>query len=183
MGFFKNIGKSIKKVTKQISLKNVVKIASSFDPTGISGGVVASIEAKKEEKKALEEQAKAQAEYDKQILLQNEAEAKKQLEAVELARQQAEYQRMIVASNTQAVGQKVGLVAGTIGGKITEAAFVTATQQVDQNLQTGIAKAGATLANNTFNEWLKLHWWKVLLAVIALGLGLRYLIGGNQKRR
>jgi hypothetical protein len=182
MGFFKKIGQSIKKVTKQISLKNVVKIASSLDPTGISGGIVASVQAKKDEKKALEEQARAQAEYDKQVQLQNEAEAKKQLELVEQARQQAETQRMIVATNTQAVGAKVGLVAGTIGGKIGASALETASQQIDKDLQTGLAKAGANMANSTMNEWLKLHWWKVLLVVIALGLGLRFLIGGKQRR-
>ena len=90
---------------------------------------------------------------------------------------------MIVASNTQAVGAKVGLVAGTIGGKIGASALETATQQIDKDLQTGLAKAGANIANQTMNEWLKLHWWKILIAVVALGIGLKFLIGGGKQRR
>lgn len=63
MGFFKNLGKTIKKASKQISFKNVVKIASGFDPTGIIGGMVAADEAKKqqraEEAQALQQEASA----------------------------------------------------------------------------------------------------------------------------
>lgn len=182
MGFFKNIGKTIKKASKQISFKNVVKIASSFDPTGIAGGVIGSIEAKKEEKKALAEQQKAQLEYDKQIEAQNVAEAQKQMELINQAKANAEYQRELVASNTQAVGGKIGVVAGSIGGNITKEVLRTATENINQDLNIGIAKAGANMANLTLNEWLKLHWWKVLLGVIALGFGLKILIGGNQRR-
>jgi hypothetical protein len=182
MGFFKNIGKTIKKASKQISLKNVVKIASSFDPTGIAGGVIGSIQAKKDEKKALLEQQKAQAEYDKQILLQNEAEAKKQMEIVEQAKAQAEYQRQLMASNTQAVGGKIGVVVGSIGGSIGKEVLRTASENIDKDLQTGIAKAGANLANLTLNEWLKLQWWKVLLGIVAVGTLVKIFMGGQQRR-
>ncbi|GEL11815.1 hypothetical protein SAMN05192550_2809 [Flavobacterium glycines] len=181
MGFFKNIGNTIKKATKQISFKNIVKLGASLDPTGIAGGVVASIQAKKEEKKALAEQKKAEAEYQKQLELQNQAEAKKQLELMEQAKQNAEYQRMVIASNTQAVGGKIGIVAGSIGGQITKEALAQAGQQVNADLQTGLAKAGATMANQTMNEWLKMHWWKVLLAVVGIGFGLRMLLGGSRR--
>jgi flagellar biosynthesis/type III secretory pathway protein FliH len=168
MGFFKNIGKSIKKATKQISFKNVVKIASSLDPTGIAGGIVGSIEAKKEEKKALQQQEQAQREYDAAVLAQNKAEAETQAQNMEIARKNAEYQRMLVASNTQAVGGKVGLVAGSVVGQIGVSAVNAGMQQINSDFQTGVAKAGANLANNTMNEWLKMHWWKVALAVISL---------------
>jgi len=47
MGFFKKIGQSIKKASKQISFKNAVRIAGSFDPTGIVSGISAAHEAKK----------------------------------------------------------------------------------------------------------------------------------------
>lgn len=181
MGFFKNIGKTIKKATKQISLKNVVKIASSFDPSGIAGGVVASIQAKKDEKKALAEQQKAQLEYDKQVAANNAAEAEKQRQIMEQASQNAEYQRMIVASNTQAIGGKIGVIAGSIGGDIGKAAIQSATDNINADLKTGLAKAGATMANQTMNEWLKMHWWKVLIGVVAIGFGLRMLIGGSRR--
>ena len=181
MGFFKNIGKTIKKASKQITLKKVIGLASSLDPTGISGGVFASIEAKKEEKRALEQQRQAQLEYDKQIALQNEQEAERQKQLMEIAQQNAEKQRMLIATNTQAVGGKIGIVAGSIGGQITQSALQTANEQINQDLQTGLAKAGASMGNKTLNEWLKVHWWKLLLLLIALGFGLRWLIGGKRR--
>lgn len=181
MGFFKNIGKAIKKVTKKISFNNVIKLASNFDPTGISGGAIAAVEAKKDEKKALEAQKKAQLEYDKQVAADNQALAKQQLEIMQKASQEAEYQRQIVASNTQAIGGKVGIIAGSITGQIGQAALQSASQQVNQDLQTGIARAGATMANSTLNEWLKMHWWKLLIGLVALGFGLRFLLGGSRR--
>jgi hypothetical protein len=39
MGFFKNIGKAIKKGAKQISFKNLVKVAGGLDPSGIISGI------------------------------------------------------------------------------------------------------------------------------------------------
>lgn len=182
MGFFKNIGKSIKKVTKKISFKNVVKLAGSFDPTGIVSGIQASHEAKKAEKQALAEQKAAELEYQKQLDAQNIAEAEKQRQLMEQAKQQAEYQRMVVATNTQAVGGKVGLVAGSIAGQIGNSALQTGIQQIDQNLQTGLAQAGANIANQSMTEWLKMHWWKLVLGVVIVGLALRFLIGGKQRR-
>lgn len=181
MGFFKNIGKTIKKAAKKISFKNIVKLGTSLDPTGISGGIVASIEAKKEEKKALAEQKKAELEYQKQLAANNAAEAEKAKQEMEKAAQLAEYNRMVVASNSQAVGGKIGIVAGSIGGQMTQAALSEASKQVNQDFQTGLAKAGATMANQTMNEWLKMHWWKVLLGVVAVGFGLRMLLGGSRR--
>lgn len=181
MGFIKNIGKAIKKATKKISFKNLVKVAGSFDPTGIVSGIQASHEAKKEEKKALAEQKAAQLEYDKQVLANNESEAKKQLELMELAQQNAEYQRMVIASNTQAIGGKVGLVGGSIVGQIGSATMQAGIQSIDQNLQKGLAQAGANMANQTITEWLKIHWWKLLLGVVVVGIGLRFLIGGKRR--
>lgn len=183
MGFFKKIGKAIKKVTKQVSLKNVVKIASSFDPTGISRGVIDSIQAKKDEKKALQEQQAAQLEYDKQVAAANEAEAQRQKEIMEKASKEAEYQRQLLATSKQAVGGKIGIVAGTIAGGIANQALQTASEQVDKDFKTGVAKAGASMADSTINEWLKVNWWKVLLVVIGLGLGIKMLVGGKPQRR
>lgn len=182
MGFFKKIGKAIKKVTKKISFKNIVKLGASLDPTGIVGGIQASHEAKKEEKRALAEQKAAELEYQKQLEAQNAAEAEKQRQIMEQAKQQAEYQRMVVATNTQAVGGKVGLVAGSIAGQIGNSALQSGLQQIDQNLQTGLAQAGANIANQSMTEWLKMHWWKLVLGVVIVGLALRFLIGGKQRR-
>ena len=58
MGFFKKIGGFVKKATKQISFKNLVKVGGMFDPTGLVSGMQNA----HYEKKALQEQAKAEAE-------------------------------------------------------------------------------------------------------------------------
>jgi hypothetical protein len=50
MGFFKKIGASLKKATKQISFKNLVKVAGGFDPTGIVSGMQQAHQAKKDAK-------------------------------------------------------------------------------------------------------------------------------------
>lgn len=181
MGFFKNIGKAIKKVTKKISFNNIIKLGSSLDPTGISRGIIDSVEAKKAEKKALQEQKAAQLEYDKQVAANNLAEAEKQKQLMEQAAANAEMQRQVTAANTQAVGGKIGLVGGSLVGQIGASALQSGIQQIDQNLQTGLAKAGANIANQTITEWLKIHWWKLLIGVVVLGLGLRFLIGGKRR--
>lgn len=73
MGFFKNIGKAIKKGVKQISLKNVVKVASSFDPTGIVGGIQQAHEIKKQEKAEQDAIRKEELAYQAQQAIENAA--------------------------------------------------------------------------------------------------------------
>lgn len=69
MGFFKNIGKAIKKGVKQISFKNAVKVVSSLDPSGIIGGISQAHELEKQAKA----EANAQKAYEAQILAQEAA--------------------------------------------------------------------------------------------------------------
>lgn len=181
MKFLKKIGKGLKSVTRQISFKNAVKIASKFDPTGILGGIQDAHIAKQEEKKALAQQKAAELEYQKQLAANNAAEAEKQRLIALDAQEKAEYNRQVQALNTQAVGGKIGVVAGTIGGDITKQALQTATENINQDLKTGLSKAGADMANSTLNEWLKMHWWKLLIGVVALFFGLRLLLGGSRR--
>lgn len=63
MGFFKKIGKAIKKGVKQISFKNLVKVGSMVDPTGIVGGLQDAHYAKKEAKAMEQANNQAMAEY------------------------------------------------------------------------------------------------------------------------
>jgi hypothetical protein len=57
MGFFKKIGGFVKKATKQVSFKNLVKVGGMLDPTGLVSGMQNA----HYEKKALQEQAKAES--------------------------------------------------------------------------------------------------------------------------
>jgi hypothetical protein len=182
MSFFNNIGKTIKKASKQISFKNAIKLASSFDPTGIAGSVVGSIQAKKDEKKALQEQQRAEAEYNKAMEQNNQFEAQKQQQLMNEANERAQQLRMAVATNNQAIGGKIGLVAGTMTGSITRSAIETAGTLIDADVKQGLAKTGANLANLTINEWLKLNWWKLLLGLAVLGLVLKMLVFGKKRR-
>lgn len=71
MGFFKKIGKAIKKgfkgvgkfVKKNVSFKNFVKLGGMIDPTGIVGGLQEAHYAKKAEKEALAQQQAEEAAY------------------------------------------------------------------------------------------------------------------------
>lgn len=71
MGFFKNVGKFVKKATKQVSFKNLVKVAGKFDPTGIVSGMQASHEANKQERAQAQADAKALAEYNATLQREN----------------------------------------------------------------------------------------------------------------
>lgn len=72
MGFFKKIGSFVKKATKQISFKNLVKVGGMLDPTGLVGGMQDA----HYQKKALREQAKAEADARAQAQAQANAMAK-----------------------------------------------------------------------------------------------------------
>lgn len=99
MGFFKKIGGFVKKATKQISFKNLVKVAGGFDPTGLVSDISAQHEAKKQE----QAQAQAQAQYDQQVL-QAQAQAK----------------------NNPNIGE---ILIGAAGGALTGAGGVLSTSQ------------------------------------------------------
>lgn len=71
MGFFKKIGGFVKKATKQVSFKNLVKVTGGFDPTGIVSGISAQHEAKKQEQAQAQADAQAQAQYNQQMALQS----------------------------------------------------------------------------------------------------------------
>lgn len=64
MGFFKKIGGFVKKATKQISFKNLVKVAGNFDPTGMVSNLQAQHEAEKQERAQVRRDRKAQEEYN-----------------------------------------------------------------------------------------------------------------------
>ena len=55
MGFFKKIGKFVKKNTKFISLQNAIKLGSSLDPTGIVTGINDKVRADKQMKREMVE--------------------------------------------------------------------------------------------------------------------------------
>ena len=158
MGFFKSIGKAIK---KNVSFKNLVKVATPIlgavpfvggTLQNVSEGLQASHQAKKDAQNA-------QNEYDRQVAEQQ----------AQLLQQQA----------YQTAGQAVGAVAnaGTnlFAKSITEGAYAglsTGTQQ-------GLGIVGAEVADSTIKAWFKKHWKHILIGLSVIGV--IYLINKHNK--
>ena len=147
MGFFKNLGKSLKNVTKMVSLKNVVKVA-----TGQAGDL-----GKELATRVIAPHIKTSApvvEYIEETaplikLTKPTASLSNQVDqtAVELAMRQN--------PNLKDVLQ--GALSGALQGAGT-------------TLATGkdVANIGADLADNTITAWFKKHWLKVVGGIVVV---------------
>lgn len=168
MGFFKKIGKSIKKVTKQISLKNVVKlgtpllgsipVAGSFLQTTVSGM------------------------SDAHALKKQEAQAVKDGNA-ELARQYAEQAQLASSASGGAMGSVTGGIVKSFANQLVKGTVNGAYDGVNSGLKEGIAKSGASLGNMALGEWFKVHWWKVVAGLGVLGGVIFFASRGKKGRR
>lgn len=148
MGFFKNIGKAIK---KNVSFKNLVKVATPImGAIPIVGGAVQNISQKLQDSyEAKKAQQSAQNEYDRQVAEQQ----------AQLAQQQA----------YQIAGQTVGAVANA-GGQIfakgvTEGVYAG----LGSGTQQGLGTIGAEVADSTIKAWFKKHWKHILIGLSVIG--------------
>lgn len=153
MGFLKNIGKSIK---KNVSLKNIVKIATPLmGAIPIAGGLLQSttesIVAAKEAKKA----QNAQNAYDAEQLAQ-----------------QAKAQSL----------QMAGAIAQSTAQNFGDAVFNSAYDGIAYSAKQATAKAGVTIADMTITEWFKKNWWKVAGGLSAFFLAIWFLTRNNGSR-
>jgi len=112
MGFFKNIGNFIKKNTKFISLQNAIKVAGSFDPTGLVSGINGAVQADKQAR----EDASAQAQADAQQAQANLAQTS----------------RTIAGNVVSSLGS--GLVAGASDG-VNHTAGVAGASVINQSIK------------------------------------------------
>lgn len=128
MGFFKKIGGFVKKATKQISFKNLVKVAGGLDPTGLVG----TMQNAHYEKKAIAEQRKAQAQYDAQVA------------------QQAQAQANAMAKSSPNIGD---ILTGAAGGALVGAGNVLGGSSTA--VQTGATFVDNTLSTWFKQNWLK----------------------------
>ncbi|MDN3673435.1 hypothetical protein QWY99_10260 [Flavobacterium branchiarum] len=148
MGFFKKIGKAIK---KNVSFKNLVKVATPImGAIPIAGGfiqnTVQGFSAAHEAKKDAEN---AQNEYDRQV-----AEAK-----AESIKQQT------LAYAGQNVGALVGSGAQIFAKGVTEGVYNGASTGVKQ----GLGTVGAEVADSALKAWFKKHWKHILIGLSAIG--------------
>ncbi len=142
MGFFKKIGKTIKKATKQISFKNAVKLAGSAVSSlpgigGIAGSAILSAQDAHYAKKA-------QAQAD------NEAQAQAATEAY---------------NNAQV---KLNDSVGSIGQSIGSQAVTNAWGGVNQGIKTGASNVGADVMQGSIMQWLKKRWYMVAGVLVAI---------------
>lgn len=159
MGFFKKIGKAIK---KNVSFKNLVKVATPImGAIPFVGGVAQNVS----------EGLQASHEAKKQAKRDNDAQA---LAAAELQQQQVlEY-----------AGKNVGAIAGA-GAQgffkgVTEGAYDGASKGVKQ----GLGTVGAEVADSALKAWFTKHWKHLLIALGVVGgfLFIRNSSNGSRKK-
>lgn len=148
MGFFKNIGKAIK---KNVSFKNLVKIATPVMGAipfvggtlqNVSEGLQASHQAKKDAKAIENEQERLQAEAN--------AEAMKQ-------------------ATLSYAGQSIGAIAGSAGQLVAKSAIEGAYAGTSTGVKAGLGTIGAEVADSSISAWFKKHLNHILIAGSALG--------------
>lgn len=148
MGFFKKIGKAIK---KNVSFKNLVKVATPImGAIPFAGGALQSISENAQASHEAKKQAKnAQNEYDRQV-------------AEQLAQQKAN-------EAYQTAGQLVGSVANA-GGQIFAKAVTEGTYAgLGTGVQQGLGTVGAEVADSTIKAWFKKHWKHILIGLSVVG--------------
>jgi hypothetical protein len=144
MGFFKKLGQTVKKATKQISFKNAVKLAGSAVSAlpgigGIAGSAILSAQDAHYAKKA---QAQADNEYAAQVAAENLANAQTKLN-----------------DNVNSIGQ-------SIGSQVAQNAY----NGLNDGIKTGANNVGANVIQGSLKEWFKKRWYIVVGALLALFL-------------
>lgn len=159
MGFFKKIGKAIK---KNVSFKNLVKIATPvLGAVPFAGGILQNTA----------EGLSAAHEAKKQAKAQNDAQALADAENMRL-------------QTMQYAGQNVGVVAGTAAGMFAKGVTEGAYAGSSQGFKDGLGTVGASVADSTIKAWFQKHWKHILIGLSVIGLiYLIYKQMNNNKRR
>lgn len=148
MGFFKNIGKAIK---KNVSFKNLVKVATPVmgaipfvggTVQNISEGLQASHQAKKDAKAMKDENARLQAEAD------------------------AEAMRV---QTLQYVGKSAGAVADAGLQMLSKGIVEGSYAGVSTGVKQGLGTVGAEVADSTIKAWFTKHWKHILIGLSIVG--------------
>lgn len=158
MGFFKKIGSSIKKASKQVSFKNLVKVGTPLlgaIPL-VGGGIQNTVQGLSDAhqmKKDAEAQNNAQMAYDAEVLKQQ-----------------------VYVNAGKAVGGVAGNYAGVFGNAVVNGAY----DGLDQGFKKGLGEAGADVADFAIGAWFKKHWIWLSCAVVAI-IGLVWYSKNNAK--
>ena len=144
MGFFKNIGKAIK---KNVSFKNLVKVATPImGAIPLVGGTLQNVS----------EGLQASHEAKKQAQAQNDAQAA--YDAEQLKQQTLTY-----------AGQQIGAVAGAGASMFAKGITEGAYNGASQGIKDGLGTVGAEVADSTISAWFKKHWKHILIGLSVVG--------------
>jgi len=159
MGFFKKIGKAIK---KNVSFKNLVKVATPLmGAIPIVGGLAQNI--------SENAQAAHQAKKDAEAL-----KAQGDYQAAHDAEMRAQALQVQVAD---VAGATAGAVMKSAGQVVSKAVTEGAYDGVSAGVKQGLGTVGADLADNTISAWFKKHWKHILIGLTVIGA--IYLIRKN----
>lgn len=153
MGFFKKIGAGIKKASKQISFKNLVKVGGMVDPTGIVSGMQSAHYDNKEAKN-LERYAQQAREQENQML------------ADQYQAQSAYQSKLANDKATQAGASAMQYVAGTKLGT--------------SFLNGAVSGAGGAVIDSSIGGFFKLHKTKILIGGGVAFVGVLLLVFKNK---
>jgi hypothetical protein len=149
MSVFKKIGKAVKKGTKQVSLKNLVKVGTPLlSMIPVVGGVASNIVGGMSDAHEAKKQAKAAA-------------AQGNMEAAAVLEQKAE----ALANNA---GQTFGTQTGQVMSAFAKGVVNETYAQTNQGFKEAVAVQGANLADLTAQSWLQKHWKHIAMAVGGL---------------
>ena len=144
MGFFKKIGKAIK---KNVSFKNLVKIATPIMGAipfvgGMAQNLSQGLQDTHQAKKDAKAQGDAQAQYDAQM-----------------------QQQQVNAYAGQVVGAVANAGTQMFAKGITEGAYAGAST----GFQNGLGTVGANVADSTIKAWFTKHWKHILIGLSVVG--------------
>jgi hypothetical protein len=149
MSVFKKIGKAVKKGTKQISLKNLVKVGTPLlSMIPIVGGVASNIVGGMSEAHAAKKQAK-------------QAAAEGNIQAAAVLEQKAE----ALANNA---GQSFGTQTGQVLSAFTKGVVNEGYEQVNLGFKKAVSEKSADMVDLTAKSWLEKHWKHIAMGVGGL---------------
>ncbi len=155
MGFFKKIGKAIK---KNVSFKNLVKVATPvMGAIPFVGGTLQNVS----------EGLQASHEAKKQAQRDNDANA---LAAAEQQQQQ------IIAYAAKNAGAIANAGADMFGKAVVEGAY----DGLSNGAKKGLGTASASIADEGIKAWFQKHWKHILIALSVVGVF--YLIKKNMDK-
>jgi hypothetical protein len=163
MGFFKNIGKSIK---KNVSLKNVLKVATPLMGAipFVGGYVQSTVQGLQDAHAAKKSEKEAQNEYERQLAQQQQQMAKNQV--------------------NQNLSQMAYIASASTGKVFGDAVMQGVNDGLSSGFVSGSGEVGATVVTSTLKVWFQRN-WKIVAGSVAGLIALIWFIrrdSGNSTR-